>query len=527
MLTLYDLLRTTHYWVAFGGAVVCAALLTPFVIALANRVGAVDGGGYRKLHARPTPLMGGLAVAIPFLAFCLLGLFGPTAMLEKLAPQADDLFVLIVGASVILLLGAFDDIRGLRARHKFVVQIIVALFVCASGHMIFQVNLPFFGIVPLGFVFGCLLTIAWIVGLTNALNIVDGMDGLASGIAFFAAFALGIVAALNEGIFVGLLCFALAGALLGFLLFNFHPARIFLGDTGSLFLGFVLATVVLMGSHKSTGAILFLTPVLALGIPIFETLISMLRRAICGLPLFTGDSQHTHHRLLRRGFSQRQAALTLYVGAACCFLAAVLNELVPRNSWQSALPVALYVVTIMVVVYIAGYYRPVTRLRQRRRHNTLRQSLSRYVSAALSTGQSPLTMNELLEITRRELALSELRVWRSDTFETLGQAPPSPIDEFASTMLEPDTHAGLEHVVRVSQGTDCCLVVSFNYEHEVDDAEASDTQACLAASFEGLCERLLREHEQRALTMASDAVNAQGPEQLELDLDDEGPREEA
>lgn len=273
-----------------------------------------------------------------------------------------------------------------------------------------------------------------------------------------------------------------------------------------------------MGSQKSTGAILFLTPILALGIPIFETLISMLRRAIRGLPMFTGDSQHTHHRLLRRGFSQRQAALILYLGAACCFLAAVSSQMLPRNSWQSVLPVALYVVTIMTVVYIAGYCRPVARLGERRRRNTLRQSLSRYVSAALSSGHSTFAMDELLEMVRRELDLSDVRVWRSDTFETLGQAPPPSSDESAVTALGPDTHAGFEHKVIVSRGTDCSLVVSFNYEHEVDDAEASDTQACIAASFDGLCERLLREYEQRALIEVERDANAPRPEQLEFPL---------
>lgn len=367
-MTLYDLLSTTHYWVAFGVSMLCAVLLTPFVILFANRIGAVDGGGYRRVHTRVTPLMGGLAVAIPFLAFCMVSLFAPTRMLERFAPQAGDLFTLIVGASVILLLGAFDDVRGLRARHKLAVQIIVALFVCASGHTILRVSLPLLGVVSLGFPLGCLLTVGWIVGLTNALNIVDGMDGLGSGISFFASLALGIIASLSGNAFVGLLSFALSGALLGFLLFNFHPARIFLGDTGSLFLGFVLATIALLGSHKSTGTALFLAPVLALGIPIFETLTSILRRAVRGYPLFTGDSDHTHHRLLRQGMSQRLVALFMYVGAACCLLAAVLNAVTPTHTWQALLPILMYILVIAVLVYVAGYHRQVSRLGERRRH---------------------------------------------------------------------------------------------------------------------------------------------------------------
>lgn len=469
--------------------------------------------------------MGGLAVAIPFLAVCYLGLFAPTGMLAKLTPKADNLFVLIVGASVILLLGAFDDIRGLRARHKLVVQIMVALFVCSWGHVMSRVSLPFIGTLNFGLVFSVLLTVGWIVGLTNALNLVDGMDGLASGIAFFAALALGIVAGLNGDVFVALLCFALSGALLGFLLFNFYPARIFLGDTGSLFLGFVLASIALMGSHKSTGAILFLTPVLALGLPIFETLISMLRRAMRGLPLFTGDSQHTHHRLLRRGFSQREAAMILYGGAALCLLAAVLNEMLPEDSWQAALPIVLYIITVLVIVYIAGYHRPVVGMGKRRRHNALRQSLSRYASLALSTDRSALEMCEILEVVRRELGLARVRVWRSDTGEVLGEAPAPPAIATGPLLVGVDPHEGFGSQLRVSHGVDCSLVVSFTHEHEVDDAEASDTQACLAATFDGLCERLLAEHERRLLR-GGDLSDQSAPEQLELDLYDSARREE-
>jgi UDP-GlcNAc:undecaprenyl-phosphate GlcNAc-1-phosphate transferase len=281
------------------------------------------------------PLLGGLGIALPFISVCLLGVAGPTGMLARLEKQKTDLIILAIGSSAILGLGLLDDIRGrLRVRYKLLAQLLVALFVCFSGRAIDTITLPALGRIELGLVLGAALTIFWIVGLTNAFNMIDGVDGLAAGVALISSIALAIISAINGATFVVLLCVALAGSLLAFLLFNFHPARIFLGDTGSMFLGFTLATIALLGSYKATGTIFILVPILAFGFPIFETLVSMLRRLIRGLPIFSPDSMHTHHRLLKRGFTQRQVVVMLYAASFLLLVAAVLSTLIMGKSWR-------------------------------------------------------------------------------------------------------------------------------------------------------------------------------------------------
>jgi len=212
----------------------------------------------------------------------------------------------------ILGLGLLDDIRGMRARYKFLGQIAVAVFICATGHVLQGFYIPFIGGFPLSPQLGVIFSLLWIVGMINAFNLIDGLDGLAAGIALIASVALVVLGMITGNTMIALICLPLAGSLAAFLLFNSHPARIFLGDTGSMFLGYILATVTLMGTYKSETFAIILGPALTLSFPIFETLVSMARRFVRGVPIFSGDGHHTHHRLLRKGFSKRQVVLILY-----------------------------------------------------------------------------------------------------------------------------------------------------------------------------------------------------------------------
>ncbi|MBM3333153.1 undecaprenyl/decaprenyl-phosphate alpha-N-acetylglucosaminyl 1-phosphate transferase, partial [Candidatus Sumerlaeota bacterium] len=221
-----DYLRSPTCWLLFLGAGLATGMLTPVVMWLAKWIGAVDGGGYRKVGACGIARLGGPAIALPFVVACLLGLWGPTGMLGLIEAQGPSLLVLAFGCAAIVGLGIVDDSRGLRARHKLLVQIAVAAVVCASGHVVTSFALPFVGTIHLGYVFGTIFTLFWIVGLINAFNLIDGVDGLAAGIALIGSVALAILAAINGATFVVLLCLALSGSLLAFLPFNFYPARV-------------------------------------------------------------------------------------------------------------------------------------------------------------------------------------------------------------------------------------------------------------------------------------------------------------
>ena len=252
----------------FIGCWLATCLLTPAVMRLARRMDAVDRGGYRKISLREVPLLGGLAVAFPLSMLCLgVGVAGFLVnvywqylfvhhrewfdSLYTLAGARYDCVTLALGGIAILILGIVDDTKALRARWKLVGQIAVATFVCLSGHVLTSVAIPLFGVVEFGREVGVILTMLWVVGVINAFNLIDGIDGLATGIALVGAVALVALSIIQDAAFVTYAGAALAGSLLAFLLFNFPPARVFLGDTGSMFIGYCLAILSLIGAHKA------------------------------------------------------------------------------------------------------------------------------------------------------------------------------------------------------------------------------------------------------------------------------------
>ena len=297
-------------------AVCFSAALTFVVREGARRAGLVDPCNDRKVHVNPVPRIGGVAIvlAVALSITATLVVFGSHAA----AASVRGLATVIGGALAVHLVGLVDDIRPMRARWKFLAQIVVACGVFVAGLRVTTLSLPFVGTVELGGVVGMLFTVLWFVGITNAFNLIDGLDGLAAGAALFALTTMFVVASSNGLIGAATVTIILAGATVGFLCFNFYPASIFLGDSGSLFLGFMLAGIGLLGSQKSPTVIAVAIPIVSLGLPVLDTALAVARRFLRGQPIFTADRAHIHHRLLSLGHSPRNVALLLY--GACALL---------------------------------------------------------------------------------------------------------------------------------------------------------------------------------------------------------------
>jgi UDP-GlcNAc:undecaprenyl-phosphate GlcNAc-1-phosphate transferase len=297
---------------AFIAAIVCAAALTPIVRWLAHRYGALDHAlTSRKLHGKPIPRLGGIAIVGAFYAPLVSLFFANSEVGRRFWANPREALALIVGGLAIATLGVWDDLRGTGAKKKFLVQFAVAGGMYALGFRVDQIANPFGAPIELGWL-GLPFTMLWIAGVVNAMNLIDGLDGLAGGVALIAISSTFAIAASRGEPLMILFTAALAGSVIGFLFYNFNPASIFMGDTGSMFLGFVLATTAIQTNQKSSTAVAIVVPIIALGVPIADTLLAMLRRAARGAPLFQADRGHIHHRLIDLGLSQRQAVLVLY-----------------------------------------------------------------------------------------------------------------------------------------------------------------------------------------------------------------------
>lgn len=303
--------------VAFGMGLGLVLMVTPRVIAYAHTRNLFDLPGERKMHQHPTPRLGGVVI---WLAVVL----GTAAGLVAYLPHVhytgkSGLIGLLLGSLFLLAVGLWDDLRGISPRGKLIGQIIASLIAILGGVVIPFFTLPWDGLVVLG-MWSVPATLFWLVGGTNAMNLIDGLDGLASGVALIASAAMMVVAIKLGHPHTAILLSAVTGATLAFLWFNFHPARIFLGDTGSMLLGFILAGAGVVGVLKSTLVLALIIPVLILGVPIFDTLFAIGRRFRAGKPIFQADRGHLHHRLMEFGLSHRKTVLSIYVG--CILLSA-------------------------------------------------------------------------------------------------------------------------------------------------------------------------------------------------------------
>ena len=427
-------------------------------------------------------------MSIPFITVALICLSEKTGMFRAVGGHAWDFVVLAVGCAGISVLGVVDDLRGMRARYKLLGQVLAASLVAFSGYSIRAINIPLVGVVSLDHAagLGTLLTILWIVGITNAVNLIDGMDGLAAGVSLIAAASLAVLAGLNGSSFVVLLCIALSGSLLAFLHYNWHPARIFLGDTGSMFLGFALATLSLMGSYETQGTVLMLAAVMALGIPVFETLISMVRRYAGGFPIFTSDARHTHHRLLRMGMSQRQAAAVLYAAGLLCFAAAVLEVMLPKDFPQSLIPSGIFVVTLVSIAVVAGYTRTIA-VKFRHRRKTLRHlAFARYATMSLVPGASRQTVSRVMDLICEEFKLNFVAV---EFDGGRGRIASAGLPDNLHIVDHPSSVERLS--VKASDGTP--VEVVFQHNHEASPIARHTAAACMAQIFEGISIAFLEE----------------------------------
>ena len=291
-------------------AFLSSLLLTPIVSRVARRLNIVDVPKDRKVHDKPIPRLGGVALFLSFFVALALFLMNRNMYLD-LASKDPRLPLFLVGLTASFLLGVWDDVRRLSSRFKFLGQLLIGVFSYYAGIKITVISLPFSGALQLGY-FALPVTVFWFLLVINAINLIDGLDGLASGICLFASITM-MVLCLTENRLVEAIGFAaLGGALLGFLRYNFNPASIFMGDGGSYFLGYFIGALSILGLIKGQVATAMLIPFIALGVPMIDTLFAPVRRFIIGREMFQPDKSHLHHRLLKMGFSHRRAVLSIY-----------------------------------------------------------------------------------------------------------------------------------------------------------------------------------------------------------------------
>ncbi|MBE6081819.1 undecaprenyl/decaprenyl-phosphate alpha-N-acetylglucosaminyl 1-phosphate transferase [Acidilutibacter cellobiosedens] len=304
------------YIISFFVAAVISMFMTPISKKIAIKVGAIDiPKDERRIHKKPIPLLGGLAIYTATMISILIFL-----------PMNKSLLSIIIGGTIIFISGIIDDKKNLSAKTKLIFQLLAAVVLILGDVKIDFITNPFSRTSTLLYLkgFSIPLTIFWVVGITNTLNLIDGLDGLAAGVAMIASLSLLIVANRFGYIEITIISAILAGSCLGFLPYNFNPAKIFMGDTGALFLGFMLSVVAIEGVMKSVATIAIVVPIIILGLPIFDTTFAIFRRLLNGRPIMEADKGHLHHRLLQRGLTQRQTVLILYLISAVFGFAAVI-----------------------------------------------------------------------------------------------------------------------------------------------------------------------------------------------------------
>lgn len=299
----------------YFGSVLLSLMATPMVIRLAHRIGALDRGGARAVHEKPVPRIGGVAIFFASMCMMVSVLFLDNRIAETFGRLQLQLSVLLCAAACVFVVGLVDDLRGLPARTKLLAEIVAAGALCRVGVEITTLEITNGFVVKLGWL-ACPVSLLWIVGITNAVNLNDGLDGLAAGVSAVACAVIAIFALYSQDLIMAVFMLALLGGLCGFLFYNFNPAKVFMGDCGSLFVGFTIASSSVMCMTKSSALVGLALPVLALGIPIFDTFFAILRRFLERRSLFAPDRSHFHHKLIDLGLGQRHAVLLIYVTTA-------------------------------------------------------------------------------------------------------------------------------------------------------------------------------------------------------------------
>ena len=342
--------------IAFLLAFITAFVITPYTIRLAKKTGAVDIPADRRVNKKPMPRLGGLAVIAGFLISAIY-LIISMYIEKKIDFTQDGIITKLIGffvGLIILTITCFvDDVKGIKPIVKLAGQILAAIAVVKSGLLIDNFTIPFKeNNLVLNEVFSYILTIGWIVGITNAINLIDGLDGLSSGITLIACISLLIIFSLNESPLIAIvLITALAGAIVGFLPYNFNPAKTFIGDVGANFMGYAIVVISILGVAKTYTLIVIIAPIIVLALPIFDTLWAIVRRIVKTKSLkgvFKADNGHLHHKLMARGYTQRQSVFILYGVTATLGMVAII--LLDSGIWK-AVSFALLVIAIVAIGY--------------------------------------------------------------------------------------------------------------------------------------------------------------------------------
>jgi UDP-GlcNAc:undecaprenyl-phosphate/decaprenyl-phosphate GlcNAc-1-phosphate transferase len=337
---------------------ILSLLLTPLVKRVSIKIGAIDKPDERKVHKKIMPRMGGLAIIISFIFGCLVFI-----------PNSIQIWPILLGVIIIAFTGLLDDMYSLSPRMKLLGQILAATVAVLGGVQIEFITTPSGEIINFGW-FSIPLTIIWIVAIINAINLIDGLDGLAAGVTSIATITISILA-LTLGhpltFFMGII---LLGSTLGFLVFNFYPAKIFMGDTGSLFLGYMISVLSVMGLTKSAAIFSLVLPIIILAVPIMDTTFAIIRRIVQKKPLSAPDKFHLHHCLIRLGFSHKQSVLLIYLLSAIFSLAAILFT--RATIWGASILIVLLLILVELIVEVTGLisanYRPILNLMESRRN---------------------------------------------------------------------------------------------------------------------------------------------------------------
>ena len=343
--------------IAFLLGLVTAFVVTPFSMRIAKKYGAIDVPNDRRVNKKPMPRLGGIAVIAGFFVSTIYLLISMSIEGKLVLFEEDMLWLKLVGffVGIIILVITFfiDYTKGIHSLTKLIVQIVAALIVVACGIRIENFEIPFLnGQAELNIVLSYIITVCWIVGVTNAINLIDGLDGLSSGISLISCISLLIIFTLNGSPLIAIvLITALGGAISGFLPYNFNPAKTFIGDTGSNFLGFSLAVISILGVAKTYTALVLIAPIIVIALPLFDTLFAIFRRIKNGKSLkavFKADKGHLHHRLMQKGYTQKQAVFILYGITATFGMFAVV--LLDSGVWK-ALSFAILVIAILAIGY--------------------------------------------------------------------------------------------------------------------------------------------------------------------------------
>ncbi len=329
---------------------ILSVILTPRAAAVAERFGLLDLPSVRKVHRLALPRIGGVAIFLAFFLSISCGMLFD-GIRDSLCANNKVIYV-CVGGILAFGLGFIDDIKQLKPKTKFAFQIITAVFAYTGGLQINSIGLPAFGVIHLGWL-SIPATILWILIVINAINLIDGLDGLAAGVSFFVCTVLFALCLIHNNMMVAIILATLAGSILGFLIFNFNPASIFMGDSGSYFIGYMLAALSLLGSLKSQAAFTFLIPIIVLGVPLMDTIWATIRRFILGQKLFKPDKNHFHHKLLSMGYSHRRAVLILY--GITLFLSCFALLMVNVANKLAALLLGLLAILVTIFIRRLGY----------------------------------------------------------------------------------------------------------------------------------------------------------------------------